>query len=96
MNAALPELNSLIDIFAERPFQANSDDNLIRAAKAAQQLLPYMQQAGIAETELGIAAFIANLLHLQHYLYLNNQSVYTIDQVVQLAFLHFDIDTRQQ
>jgi hypothetical protein len=96
MNAALPELNSLIAIFAELPFQANSDDNLIRAAKAAQQLLPFMQQAGIAETELAIAASIANLLHLQHYLYLNNQSAHTIDQVVQLAFLHFDIDTRQQ
>lgn len=71
------------------------DDNLIRAAKAAQQLLPFMQQAGIVEPEFGIAAFIADLLHLQHYLHLNNQSEHTIDRVVQLAFLHFDVDTRQ-
>ncbi|OJT43509.1 hypothetical protein [Serratia plymuthica] len=95
MKTALPELNTLIATFAEQPFLANSDDNLIRAAKAAQQLLPFMQQAGIVEPELGIAAFIADLLHLQHYLHLNNQSEHTIDRVVQLAFLHFDVDTRQ-
>ncbi|CAI1965403.1 Uncharacterised protein [Serratia proteamaculans] len=94
MKTALPELNTLIAAFAERPFQANSDDNLIRAAKAAQQLLPFMQQAGIVEAELGIAAFIADLLHLQHYLHLNQQSEHTIDRVVQLAFLHFDVDTQ--
>ncbi|CAI1195810.1 Uncharacterised protein [Serratia proteamaculans] len=94
MKTALPELNTLIVAFAERPFQANSDDNLIRAAKAAQQLLPFMQQAGIVEAELGIAAFIADLLHLQHYLHLNQQSEHTIDRVVQLAFLHFDVDTQ--
>ncbi|WP_154900575.1 hypothetical protein [Serratia ficaria] len=94
MKTALSELNVLIASFADQPFQSNAGDNLVRAAKAAQQLLPFMQQSGIVDAELGIAAFIADLLHLQHYRHLNNQSEQTVDRVVQLAFLHFDVDTR--
>ncbi|CAI2537554.1 hypothetical protein [Serratia ficaria] len=95
MNAALPDLNTLVSNFAGLPLQESRCDNLIRAANAAQLLLPVMKSSGVDEIESGIVQLMVDLLHLQHYLYIKNESGHSVDIAVQQAFMHFDVDTEQ-